>query len=240
MTRKYTTLEGVVRDVLSQEEIETPHKFMRYLNIANAGLRELTFDIMGATKVAVLEVGNTMRVDLPEGFVDYTYIGILAKDGSLIPLGRKMSIPMTGDTNTTMENTTADILELELAVVSPQFGRGGGQNENGYYRPEIDYDNWQMVFSSTYVGTYIYMEFISDGRVSNGDTIVHPYAEEAIKAYIHWKDLQRKQNADPNRILMARKDYFNEKRLARARFCSFTKEEALQQIRKNFKQSPKY
>jgi hypothetical protein len=39
--------------------------------------------------------------------------------------------------------------------------------------------------------------------------------------------------------MLARKDYFNEKRLARARLSSFTKEEALQQIRKGFKQSPK-
>jgi hypothetical protein len=37
----------------------------------------------------------------------------------------------------------------------------------------------------------------------------------------------------------ARQEYYNEKRLANARLKSFTKEEALKTIRKNFKQSPK-
>jgi hypothetical protein len=37
----------------------------------------------------------------------------------------------------------------------------------------------------------------------------------------------------------ARQDWFNEKRRARSRLQSFTKEEALNAIRKGFKQSPK-
>ena len=37
----------------------------------------------------------------------------------------------------------------------------------------------------------------------------------------------------------ARKEYYNELRKAKARLSSFTKEDALQVIRKNFKQSPK-
>ena len=38
---------------------------------------------------------------------------------------------------------------------------------------------------------------------------------------------------------MARRDWYNEKRLAIARFSNFTKQEALQQARKNFKLTPK-
>ncbi len=39
--------------------------------------------------------------------------------------------------------------------------------------------------------------------------------------------------------MRAKQEYYNEKRLANARMKSFTKEEALKTIRKNFKQSPK-
>jgi hypothetical protein len=39
--------------------------------------------------------------------------------------------------------------------------------------------------------------------------------------------------------MRARQEYYNERRLANARLKSFTKEEALKTIRKNFKQSPK-
>ena len=39
--------------------------------------------------------------------------------------------------------------------------------------------------------------------------------------------------------LAAKSEYYNNKRLARARLLSFTKQEALQTTRKSFKQSPK-
>ena len=39
--------------------------------------------------------------------------------------------------------------------------------------------------------------------------------------------------------MMARKDWYNEKRISTARFSSFNKEEALQTTRKAFKQAPK-
>ena len=42
-----------------------------------------------------------------------------------------------------------------------------------------------------------------------------------------------------NEKMLAEKDFYNQKRLARARMQSFTKDEALQTTRKAFKQSPK-
>ena len=40
--------------------------------------------------------------------------------------------------------------------------------------------------------------------------------------------------------MRARQEYYNERRIANARLKSFSKDEALKIIRKNFKQSPKY
>lgn len=240
MTNKYTTLDAIVRDLISQEGSETPHSYMRYLNIANAGLRELTFDVLGSTKIALLEVNSNMRVDLPEGFVDYTFIGIVSSDGNIIPLGMRRDIPLVGTQNVVMQNDVIRDENSHETFLNPQYGHGGGQNKYGYYNPKIDYDNWQIVFSSKEVGSFVYLEFISDGRVSGGETVVHPYAEEALKAYVYWKSIQRLHTADPNQIMMSRKDYFNEKRLAKSRLNSFTKEEALQQARKHYKQSPKF
>ena len=42
-----------------------------------------------------------------------------------------------------------------------------------------------------------------------------------------------------NDKMVAKSEYYNQKRLARARMQGFTKEEALQTTRKAFKQSPK-
>ena len=62
-----------------------------------------------------------------------------------------------------------------------------------------------------------------------------------IYIYIHgmytYLTQKRKREGEKGR---ARQDYYNERRKANARLKAFSKEDALQIIRKNFKQSPKY
>lgn len=233
MTTRYVTVDEIIRSLLSQEGKNTPHDYVRYLDIANRGMKELTFDILGATKVALLQVSSTMRIDLPDDYVDYVYVGVIGSDNLAHTLGADTKIPASG-------GVAGDAEEgLLSGTLGSQFGMGGGQNSNGYYKPQIDFDNWQMIVSSMSVGEYVYLEYISDGRASNGSTVIHPYAEEALRSYIFWKSIQRRRSAAQSAIYSARSEYFNEKRLAKKRLCAFTKEEALKQIRTGFKQSPK-
>jgi hypothetical protein len=230
----YTTVDEIVRNVLGDEGKVTTHEYLRHLHIANRGLKELTFDVLGDTKVVVLAVDNTLRVDLPGDYIDYVFIGVVNGDYRLETLGRDAAIPVDSDTNVNTEGSP----EYHY-IYGSLFGLGGGQNQNGYYAPKIDYENWQIILSSISAGQTIYLEYISDGRQEGGQNLVHPYAEEALVSYVYWKSIQRKRGIPANDKLMARKDWYNEKRLASARLKGFTKEEALQQIRKGFKQSPR-
>ena len=73
-----------------------------------------------------------------------------------------------------------------------------------------------------------------------GDNIkVHTFAQEALTSFIYWKSIQRKRGINANEKLFARKEFYNQKRLARARMNTFNKYEALQTTRKAFKQAPK-
>ena len=56
---------------------------------------------------------------------------------------------------------------------------------------------------------------------------------------MYYRLIERKANVPAGEKSRARQEYYNERRLANARLKSFTKEEALKTIRKNFKQSPK-
>jgi hypothetical protein len=60
-----------------------------------------------------------------------------------------------------------------------------------------------------------------------------------LRAYIYYKVIERKSNVPMAEKQRARSEYYNELRKARARLSTFTKEEALQVIRRNFRQSPK-
>jgi len=228
------TTDAIVRDILNQEGRNTTHNYLRYLNYANKGLKELTYDVLGETKIVLLEIDSTLRIDLPAGFIDYTFVGVLGNDGYTHPLGAKGDIPKYGTGNLLIQSDGAYFNNF-----GGVFGQGGGQNHNGYYQPQIDMENMQMIFGAKAVGEVIYLEYISDGRVAGNNTVVPEYAEEALSAYIYWKAIQRVRGVAQNEKWEARKEYYNQKRLARARTCSFTKQEALATIRKGFKQAPK-
>jgi len=85
----------------------------------------------------------------------------------------------------------------------------------------------------------VVIEYVADeGRSKNPS--VHVYLEEALMAYMYYKIVERKASVPANEKARARQEYYNERRKANARIKSFTKEEALKTIRKNFKQSPKF
>jgi hypothetical protein len=68
---------------------------------------------------------------------------------------------------------------------------------------------------------------------------VHKFCEEALRSYIYYKYIQRKRGIPLGEKQIAKRDWFNSKRLARARMMNFNKEAAMQVSRKAFKQSPK-
>ena len=118
-----------------------------------------------------------------------------------------------------------------------RYGQGGGTNSNGYYRENLEEETIEF---SDVTGNVV-IEYISDGSSDlEGDQIkIHSFAEEALKSYIYFKSIYRKRAINMNEKMVAKKEYYNQKRLARARMQSFNKQEALQTTRKAFKQAPK-
>jgi hypothetical protein len=109
-------------------------------------------------------------------------------------------------------------------------------------------------------GTEIYIEYVSNANYSHYHDatkasygvdatekpfipMVHILASEALRSFIAYKSVSmldstnRKTNIQD--ISRARTNYYNQKRLARARLMKFNQEEAITAGRKAFKQSPK-
>ena len=183
---------------------------------------------------------------LPVDYVGYTKIGKADKDGRIHVLGvdrrRVKNIDFTNAFGTDI--TDSDdyfifrnyLLDGSLGSI---YGVGGGNNANGYYTE--DRKNNRFLFNGELKGDIIILEYISDGSSDepNGEISVDPYLEEALMAFIYWRSIQRKRGIQQFEKESARREYYNEKRLAVARLNKFTKEEALQTTRKAFKQSPK-
>ena len=131
----------------------------------------------------------------------------------------------------------ASMHDITVTGCKVWVGQGGGNNANGYYRENLD--EGTIEFSGS--GSEVILEYISDGSsgLEGKEIKIHSFAQEALKAYIYWRSIYRKRAINMNENMVAKKEYYNQKRLARARMQSFNKQEAMQTTRKAFKQAPK-
>ena len=113
----------------------------------------------------------------------------------------------------------------------------GGGHLAGAYRVNLDQNRIEIEGNEGH--SEVVIEYVADEARST-DPEVHVYAEEALRAYMYYKIIERKSSVPANEKTRARAEYYNERRKANARLSNFTKEEALKTIRKNFMQAPKY
>jgi|TARA_R100000149_G_scaffold59828_1_gene28846 hypothetical protein len=238
---QFVTLEEVVNELLIDEGKNTQAEFLRYYNIGLRGLKELNFDVVRMIKAVELSVSeSTNTITLPSDYVKFINIAVLGSDGDLHYLGRREKLNLVDGATPPSPESDSNFFDNVDEGVYGRYGFGGGNNANGYYRENLD-DNTIEFSSITGQLEKIILEYISDGSQSlTGDNIkVHTFAQEALTSFIYWKSIQRKRGINANEKLFARKEFYNQKRLARARMNTFNKYEALQTTRKAFKQAPK-
>ena len=116
------------------------------------------------------------------------------------------------------------------------YGLGGGKTQ-GEFRVNLDQNRIELDTSSSV--SEVVIEYVADEARSKNPS-VNVYAEEALMAYMYYKIIERKASVPANEKARARQEYYNERRKANSRIKSFTKEDALKTIRKNYKQAPKF
>ena len=242
----YTTLDEIIKSLFIQLELAGEHAYLRFFELARLGLRELSFDTTKHVKTSLLTVNkNTNSVILPSDYIKYTRIGAYNEDGTIDYLAKADNIYI--GSGTPQDATGVDNVETDPPVWSDrwslgkQYGKGGGQNSHGYYR--INNQEGTIEFASGVNVNEIVLEYITDG-IDNLDSTsnvqIHSFAADALRAYIYWAHIKYKRDYSATDKELAKKDFYNQKRTARARIQSMTKDEILVQSRKHIRQSPKY
>jgi len=264
MARDTVSVEQIINDIIltsDGDDYANNANGVVLRNYALRGIREMGFDIMKRIKSLKLSVNaSNNTVELPDDFVDYTKIGVIGSDGLIYVFGENKNQNMAMkyvtdaagnkidsnndgvydrvDAKTTrssgQENYTFRNF-LHQGNVGRAYGMGGGLY-SGEFR--INFEQNRIELHSTAGYTEIIIEYIADEARSENPSI-HIYAENALRSYVYYRLVERKANVPNSEKARARQEYYNEKRLANARIKSFTKEEALKTIRKNYKQSPK-
>ena len=268
MARNTVTVKEVVNDfllTLSEDDYVSNVADYHVHQLALRGIREMGFDVMKRVKSLSLEVSDNNTVDLPDDFVGLLRVAVAGSDGIVYVLKENKHIniaqqykkdsfgnPIDSDSDgvydreasTTVINNiggdNADNYEhrqyLYESAEGRTYGYGGGKGI-GHYR--LNYEQNRLELNSSVVIEDVVVEYIADEARSTNPS-VHVYAEEALRNYIYLKLIHRKSNVPAVEKQMARQNYYNELRIAKSRMNAFSKEEALNVIRKNFKQSPKY
>lgn len=143
------------------------------------------------------------------------------------------------DSNT---NNVNDFYEFVFENYIYEGGLGrlygmGGAHGRGEYRLNLDQQRIEIDTSSSI--SEVVIEYVAD-QARTSDPYIHVYLEEALRAYIYYKLVERKSTVPANEKARARQEYYNERRKANSRMNSFSKEDALKTIRKNFKLTPKF
>lgn len=244
MAKNYISIDYIVNDILMMTDDDSYDKGKKAIQLrllAMQGLKELSYDAARIVKTAELTVSGTNTITLPSDYVRYVKIGLLGGDGRVHAMGVDKRLILMDGATAAADSAFDPPIFWDYGGIGQRYGVGGGTNSNGYYRENLDSNT--IEFDSDVSGTII-LEYISNGLVdSSGDietTVqVHAFLEEALKSFIYWKSIQRKRSVPMGEKQVARREWYNQKRLGRARMQSFTKDEALQATRKSFKQAPK-
>lgn len=163
---------------------------------------------------------------------------MIQQNADLIPNKADDKTATTGADSGTSDSLREDIFRnyLYQNTIGSLYGLGGGVGV-GEYR--VNLDQFRLEISTNSSVTQIVMEYISDEARST-NPLIHVYAEEALRSYIYYKVCERKRNVPAAEKARARAEYYNERRKARARMNSVSKDDILGMLRKNFKQAPKY
>ena len=224
-------VRSIKRTVQSNNTIILPED---YVDIVKLGVvdGEGTLRVFGQNK----NLNYSRKLTSDESKTD-SADGPLNIDANLI---RNREDDKTSTTGGDGNNIDLDVFIFENYLfqggVGKLYGIGGGHLA-GEYRINLDQNRIEIDTESHF--DEVVLEYIADEARST-NPVIHVYAEEALRSYMYYKLCERKSTVPANEKARARQEYYNDRRLAKARLSNFSKEEALKTIRKNYLLAPKY
>jgi hypothetical protein len=230
-------LDSVVYDYLSESE-QSEAKFFKLWNIAFRGMEDLGIDFFYQIKSVMLPISSTKTIKLPDDYSSYSKLGVLNNLGEIIPFAYNSSLTLFQDSNpnrlTSVQN---DSYYTMYNPVTPcfynywdgyGFGNLYGIPSGGYKATfRIDEPNQQIILDPSFTYANVVLEYIALPK--EGESYYLPTVfRQALISWISWNDissapLKRAVNIDKRE---RERRYYNDRRLAKARYKPFHLQEA--------------
>ncbi len=232
---KLYTLDNVVRSALADRGY-TMHWYLQFLQYGVDALRMLNFDVLQNVKSVRLPVNSYKAVTLPCDFVDYIRVG--NEVGQYIyPHGEKRdSFNRLNKFDSNGNKIAYGDIEAANGILPNDwegFWYTNYLNDKGEHLGRI-FNNFsgtrdsfvilrergEMQLDTSYIGTEIVLDYVTDGLTTSASNAIHPYAIDCIKAYIFYKMKEHSRAYNMGERQMAREEFYNQLRILKARMNS--------------------
>lgn len=237
----YISLDSVVLDYLSEAEYSN-NKYFRIWHIAYRGLEDLGLDAFYQIKAVKLPINSNLTVQLPADFVQWSKVGVLNDVGEIIPLYYNDKLTKYADLLPERLSKTQDetLFNWNDWGVNTWFNYWNGISYTNIYGVpsgapfvgsfKVDLANGVILLNETFAYEYLMLEYVSSPKEGE-DYFLPIQFREALISWIRWKDsisTNVKTHVQNSSIGMRRKDYYNDRRTAIARWKSTRQSEIYQ------------
>lgn len=231
--QQWISIDEAITDYMNEAELSN-HKYFKLWHLAFRALTELGLDAFYVVKSVKLPVNSNLTVTLPADYLNYSKVGVLNQQGEIIPIGVNNNLTTAYDLQPTRIQQTRDntiptqINEQGVWWYNVWNGEGFGYG-NLYGLPsgtpfigsyKIDNANGVIILSENFIYQYIMLEYTASPK-EGGEYYIPIQFKEAVIAYLRWKDIISipvKTHVANANVQMRRHDYYNERRLAIARY----------------------
>jgi hypothetical protein len=248
----WINLDECIYSYLSESE-QSNNKYYKCFQLAFRAMTDLGLDFFYQIKTVKIPVSSTLTVSLPSDCINYTKIGVFNSLGEVIPLTFNNKISLFSDSlptrlQQTQDNTIFDLINFNSPIWYNYWNDGTFLNIYGLPSGSpfvgsfnIDIHEGLIVLSENFGYNYLLIEYVASPK--QGETYYVPiHFKESIIAFLRWKDIlslpnSRKSNLGEKQL--RRKEYYNERRLAIARYRPFYLSDAYEWNLENQRKSVK-
>ena len=228
---------------------------------AMRAIQELSYDVFRSIKSQEIEVPATLKMILPQDYVNYVKLVRVDSNGIervLYPTGKTsnpFAINQDTDGNYTFDNTNDNLSEQDPSDTWDNYQDQTSVDPYADDSTDIEIDNrgrrygldpqhaqvngtffidqrtGYIFFGSSLSGKTVTLKYISDGLGTDTEMIVHKFCEEAVYKWIMYGMLSSRSNIPEYIINRYKKERFAETRKAKIRLSNIKIEEFTQVLK---------
>ena len=237
--RQWCDVDEMINQYIDEAELSN-HKFFKLWQIANRGIKQLGIDFFNQIKSVKLPVEPNYTVQLPSDFLNYTKVGVLNGRGEVIPLiyNNKLTLyaQLSADRlEKTRDNSMWDWYSWDTPVwfnywngysYTNMFGIPSGAPFVGSFK--IDNNTGVLLLNEDFQFDYLIIEYVASQGIGEPLRIPEQF-REALIAYLSWIDIRSLPTTRRGSLgdkEGRKREFYNQRRLAWARYRPFNITEA--------------